>query len=62
MVLCLITMENEKEDEKQKVQFMKDIQWPSEAGMICVNDGDIFFIYKEHMDCRPQCIFSHYEQ
>ena len=43
LVVCSLSMENEKENAKKKVWFAEDVKQHSEAGMMCTIDGDTFF-------------------
>ena len=49
VVLCLLTMENRKENVKEKVHFAEDDKQPSEAGMMCTINGDTFFSFTKNM-------------
>ena len=61
LILCLLTMNNKKENTKKKIRFVEDFKKPMEIGMICTIDGDtLFFVHKEHVDQRLLCIVSHH--
>ena len=47
-MLCLLTMENKKENVKKKVRFMEDVKQPSEAGIMCTIIGVTFFSFMKN--------------
>ena len=46
LVLCLLTIEIKKENLKKKIQFVEDIEHPTEACMMCTINGDTFSFTK----------------
>ena len=64
MVLCLLTTEIKKENVKNKVLFVENVKKPTMGCMMFTNDGDTFFVHKEHMDhvtsqtMLPVCLMS----
>ena len=59
---CLLMMEIKKENVRKKVSYVDDVKKHIETVMICAIDRTHFFIHKEHMGWRLQCIMSHHEQ
>ena len=48
LVLCLLMMENKKENVKKEVWFTEDLKQPSETGMMCTINGDTCFSFTKN--------------
>ena len=59
MVLCLFTMESKKENVKEKVWFVGDVKQPSEAGMMCTVDGNMFFSFTKNNQIGDSDVSCH---
>ena len=45
-MLCSLTGESKKEIDRKNVRLIENVKQPSEAGMICTIDSDIFLLTK----------------
>ena len=48
LVLCLLMLENKKENVQKKVKFFEDVKQPSKVGMLCTIDGDTFLSFTKN--------------
>ena len=48
-----------KENKKKKVWFMEDVEQPSEAGVMCTNDGNTFYSFTKNIWIRDSGASCH---
>ena len=58
-MLCQLMSKCKKENKKKKVRFAEDVKRPSEAGMMCTINGDIFFSFMKNTWIRDSGASCH---